>query len=177
MKSRLIAISATSSAFVGIILTIGVYFNLADLFCLVVASVFTMLPLYYKSYLASVLSYLSGGIIAFLFTGFNVFIIVIPAYMLFFGIYPIIKNLLEEKKVNKIVRYLVGLVWCVVVFYAMYFFYTQVMQLSINDLFDFIKDNILVFVGVVGVIFFVVYERFLTIFKRIIDEFLRKILK
>lgn len=177
MKSKIISISAISSAFIAIVLTVGVYLSIADLFCLVIASVFVMLPLYYKSYLASFLSYLVGGAIAFIFSGFNFFIVVIPAYLVFFGLYPIIKNLLEQKNINKYFRYILGLVWCEIVVFAMYFFYTEIMNLSFSDLPAFVFNNILVFVGILGVIFYVVYERYLTTLKRIIDIYLVKFLK
>ena len=177
MKSKLISISAISSAFVAIVLTIGVYFNMADLFCLVVASVFVMLPLYYKSHLAGFLSYLAGGVIAFIFSGFNFLIVTVPAYFVFFGVFPLVKNLMEEKNFNKYVRYLIGLIWCVLAVYGMFFFYKNVMNLDFSDLPVFVKDNLVIVVGLLGVIFYVVYERFLTAFRRIIDELLKKVLK
>ena len=177
MKSKLISISAISSAFVAIALTIGVYFDMADLFCLVVASVFVTLPLYYKSYLASFLSYLVGGVIAFIFSGFNFLIVTIPAYLLFFGIFPLVKNFMEEKNVNKYVRYIIGLIWCVLAVYGMFFFYKNVMNLDFSDLPAFISDNILIVVGILSVIFYFVYERFLTAFRIFINQFLSKVLK
>ena len=115
--------------------------------------------------------------IAFIFSGFNFLIVTVPAYFVFFGVFPLVKNLMEEKNVNKYVRYLIGLVWCVLAVYGMFFFYKNVMSLDFSDLPVFVKDNLVIVVGLLGVIFYVVYERFLTAFRRIIDELLKKVLK
>ena len=52
MKSRLLAISAISAALVAISLTVGAYVDMADIFSLVIASAFVLLPLYYDSFKA-----------------------------------------------------------------------------------------------------------------------------
>ena len=97
MKSKIISLSAISAGFVAISLIIGAYIEITDLFMVVVASVFVLLPLYLKSYKGSFLAFLAGGVIAVLCSGFNLALI-FPAYFAFFGIYPIVKNYLEEKR-------------------------------------------------------------------------------
>ena len=62
MKSKLLSISAVSAGFVAVFLLIGAYFEIADLFTSVISSVFVTLPLYYKSYKASFLAFLAGGV-------------------------------------------------------------------------------------------------------------------
>ena len=86
MKSKLITISAISSALITIVLTIGAYIEVADLLALVVATIFVALPLYFNSYIASILSFLAGGILALIFSGFNFLSVVFPAYFGFFGL-------------------------------------------------------------------------------------------
>lgn len=177
MKSKIIALSAISAGLVAIVLTIGTYFNMMDVFCLALASSFVTLPILRKSYLGSILSYLVGGFLAFLFTGFNIFIATVPAYFVFFGIYPIIKQLLGEKQVNKIVSYIIGLVWGIACAYGMYYYYVNFMGITFNDLPLFVYEKIIYLVGVVGALFFIVYERFITVSKFFIDRTVSKIIK
>ena len=92
MKSKIISLSAISACFIAASLVVGTYFEILDFFMLVTASVFVLLPLYLKSYKGSFLAYLVGGVVAILCGGFN-FTLIYPAYFLFFGVYPIIKNM------------------------------------------------------------------------------------
>ncbi len=177
MKSKLLAISAISAGFIALFLTLGAYVQVVDLFVIVVASVFVILPLYYKSYTASFLAYLAGGVLAFLFSGFNFLSIVFPAYFGFFGIYPIIRHLMKEKRVNKIVTYIVGGIWCVLAVYGIFFFYTLVMKEGFVDLPQWIVDNIYWLVGVLAVVFYFVYDYSILIARRAINKYLRKIIK
>ena len=177
MKSKLLALSAISSAFSAILLTVSAYVTFADLFCLVLSSAFVMLPLYYGSYKAGFLAFLAGGVITFIFSGFNFTVMVIPAYFLFFGLFPLVKTLVEEKKVNKIVVYVLGLIWCLLAVYGIYFFYVDISGISFSHLPKIVYDNILIVVGIVGCFFYVIYERYVKSVKKFIDYYLRKIIK
>ena len=55
MKSKIISISAISAGFLALILTVGAYIEMVDLFCIVISSVFVILPLYYKSFIGSLI--------------------------------------------------------------------------------------------------------------------------
>ena len=102
MKSRVIAISAISASFVAISLTLGSYFPVIDLASVILASAFVVLPLYYNSFAGSILACIAGSVLAFLFSGFNIFSIVVPSFLLFFGAYPIVKHKMIQKNFNKI---------------------------------------------------------------------------
>ena len=97
MKSKVVSLSAISASFIAVALAVGTYFEIADLFMLVTASVFVLLPLYLKSYKGSFLAFLAGGVIALLISGFN-FSLIYPAYFGFFGIYPLVKMKMIEKR-------------------------------------------------------------------------------
>lgn len=178
MKSKIISISAISAGFVALFLIIGTYITVTDVFAIVVSSVFVLLPLYYKSFKGCFMAYLVGAVICTLvclptiLTSF-----VLPAFVCFFGIYPIIKFIMQEKKVNKIVSYVIGLVWCVIAFYGIYFYYTLVAGFVFTDIPLFISKYIYVFVGLFAIAFFVIYERFLVFAKAFIDRYLGKIVK
>ena len=178
MKSKIISLSAITAAFVTIVLTLGSYLSFADIFCIIISSVFVIMPLYYKSYKGCFLSFLAGGAITAL-TSLPVLAIsfVLPAYFSFFGVYPIVKFLLKEKEVNKRICFIIGLVWCVAVFYGIYFYYTFVMGFSVNDLPEFFSKYLLIFIAPIAIIFFVVYDRFVFVCKNLIDRYLNRIVK
>ncbi len=177
MKSKVIALSAISAGIIAIILTLGAYIEFIDLFSIVVASVFVLLPLYYNSYLGSFLCYLAGGVIAFLFAGFNIYSLVFPSYLLFFGIYPIIKCLLTDKNVNKWLILFCGLIWCVGAFYGMYFYYIGVMGQVLSGLPEWVMNGILYFIGAVAIVFYLIYAKFISMFRIFMNKYLGKIIK
>ena len=178
MKSKIISLSAISASFIAVALVVGTYFEIFDFFMLVTASVFVLLPLYLNSYKGSFLAYLAGGIIAILCGGFN-FTLIYPAYFLFFGIYPIIKNKFMQKPVKKGLRIAIGLVWFILVSYVCYFYYTLVLDLSvIIDGAPKWLDNFIVYgVGLLAVVFFFVYDRFISVIKIVLDKYLNRIIK
>jgi hypothetical protein len=177
MKSKIITVSAISSALTAIALTLGAYIEIFDLYCVVISSAFIILPTYYKSYKGSFLCALAGGLIAFMCSGFNIFSIVFLPYFTFFGVFPIVRLIMQEKNFNKIWAYIIGLIWCIAVFYGGYFYYTSVMMVQLVDLPAFIANNILLFVGLIAVVFYVVYERSIIVFKRVVDRYLGRIFK
>ncbi len=177
MKSKLIAISAISAGFIAILLTVGAYVQMLDLFVLVVASVFVILPLYYKSYKASVLSFLAGGVIAFLFSGFNFLSVVFPAYFAYFGIYPLISTLMREKKLKTVIRKIIGLIWCALAIYGIFFYYTLVMKEAFTGLPEWVENNIYWILAVIAVIFYFVYDYSLLMCRRAVDKYLSRIIK
>ena len=177
MKSKLISISAISAGFVAIFLMIGAFFEVADLFTVVVSSVFVTLPLYYNSYKASFLTYLVGGIIAFICSGFNIISLVFPAYFVFFGIYPIAKSFLSKKKVNKNAGFIFGLIWFVAVAYGLYFYYLLVMGATFEGLPTWILQYLPYIVAFVAILFFVVYNKFVSVAKNVAHFYLNKIIK
>ncbi len=177
MNSKNVAISAVSAGLVALFLLFGAYIEMADVFTVVIASVFVLLPLYYKSYKSSFLAYLAGGVVAFICSGFNWLSLVFPAYFTFFGVYPIVKNFVTEKKFNKLVCFIVGLVWFMIVSVGLYFYYTLVMNVTIDDIPTWLADYVLIFVAIIAVIFFIVYDRFVVVVRRVIDYYLRRIIK
>lgn len=177
MKSKNLALSAISAAFVAILLTLGAYIEFIDLFAVVVSSVFVMLPLYYKSYVGGWLSCLAGGLIAFLCSGFNIMSLVFPAFFCFFGLYPLVKCKFIDKNVNMVISSIVGVLWCVVAFYGLYFYYTAVMGQIFEGVPAWIVDYLLYAVGIVSVGFYFIYDFYIVAARKIIDKYIGKILK
>lgn len=188
MKSKVIALSAISAAFVAIFLTFGAYVEFFDLIAVVVASVFVILPSYRESRLGCFLAYLVGGFIGFLFSGLNIASIVFPAYFAFFGLMPVM-NLFAEKKLNKKLWFFIKLVWAVGVAYLLLWYYTAIMNMPIEYTFSLFGksfdltdvENIyytfLVVYGVFAVIFFAVYDRFVYVARFSVNKLLNRIIK
>lgn len=177
MKSKLISISAISAGLTAIALIVGAYFEVADLCALVLSSVFVVMPLYHKSYKASFLAALAGGLIAFMCSGFNIYSVVFPAYAIFFGVYPIVWNKMQETKLNKIVKFLIGAVWFVLTVYGIYFYYTQVMNVVFEGIPEWLNQYVLYLLAPIGLIVYVIYDRFIMVSRLIIDKYLSRIIK
>lgn len=178
MKSKELAISAISAAFVAIVLILGAYFQATDLFMLAVSSVIVMLPLYYDSIKGCVMAFIVGGLIAILCALPTIsFTIVFPAYAVFFGVYPIIRHFTRVKNFNKYICYIIGLIWCVAAVYGLYFYYTAVIGLNLGDLPYGIADYILIILAPVGAFFFVIYDRYVIVMKLFLDKILGRIIK
>ncbi len=177
MKSKIIALSAISASFVAIVLTLGAYVEVVDLGAVVLSSIFVTLPLYLKSKTGSFLTYLAGGVIGFMISGFNIMSVVFPAYLAFFGIFPIVSAIMKEKKVNSYLIFFIGLVWCVAVIYGIYFYYTAVMHLTFNDLPLWISNNIYWVIAGISLIFYLLYERFLYVTSLLSNRYLQRIIK
>ncbi len=177
MKSKVLALSAVSAGLVAIILTVGNYVGVADLSSIVLSSTIVTMPLYLKSYKGSILTALVGGVIAFTFSGFNLFTVVFPAYIFFFGIYPIVRAYVAEKGVKKIVIYVIGGVWFTLTVYGIYFYYTLVMNEVFSGLPQFISDNILYILAPIALLIYFVYDKFIQVFRLFIDRYLGKIIK
>ena len=177
MKSKVVSLSAISAGFIALALIVGAYIELADLFAVVIASVFITLPLYYKSYKGCFLCSLAGGVIAFLCSGFNILSLVFPAYFTFFGIYPIVKCRMTEKSVNKYVGLIIGLVWFIVVAFGCYFYYMNVMNGVLDGVPEWLTDYVLIVVALVAIIFYLIYDRFILVMRIMSDKYLRRIIK
>ena len=177
MKSKTVTVSAISAALIAVFLTIGAYLEVTDVFAVVIASVFTLLPLYLRSYKGSIFAFLIGGILAFIFSGFNVISLVFPAYFAFFGVYPIVKSKMIDKSFNKIIGFVLGLIWFLIVAYGLYFYFIFIMNGVFDGVPSWMTDYIVYFVALLAVVFFVVYDRFVVVVRRIADYYMGKILK
>ena len=176
MKSKIISISAITSALVALVLSAGVFFEFVDLFALAISSAIVLLPLYYKSYLGSLLSVLCGGLVALIFTGFNFFSIVFPAFFGYFGTFPILACYLREKRFNIIAYKIIGLIWCVASFFGIYYYYTFIMNVPFNDLPSIVSKYIYWFVLLASVIFYFVFDRYILVSKLFINRYVSRII-
>ena len=176
MKSRVIALSAISAAFVALFLTLGAYIEFIDIISVIVASVFIVLPMYENSKLGSFLAFLAGGVIAFLFSGMNIFTLVFPSYFLFFGVLPIVNRIAESKNFNKPLWFAIKFVWFAAVCVFLVFF-----DIFGKD-FDFSGINNIEIIfwiafAVVAAVFVLVYNKFVQVSQIYVDKVLSRIIK
>jgi len=82
-----------------------------------------------------------------------------------------------QKNFNKIVALIINLVWFVATVYGIYFFYTAVMGLTLNKMPQFISDYILVFVGLIAIGVYFLFERYVITVKRVADRYLERIIQ
>ncbi len=176
MKSKVLAISAISASFITLFLTVGSYFSAVDIFCVFLASAFVLAPLYCKSYTGSFLCYLVGGILYLILCGFNFLTLVFPSYFLFFGIFPIIKILLQEKNVNLYLAWAIKLVWAMLAFYAIYLYYIAFIG-PITDVPEWLQSSFIYFIGVVAIIICVLFDRCVSIMQFLWKKYLSKVIK
>ena len=177
MKSKSVALSAISSAFISIVLTIGAYVELVDLYSVVIAPIFVIMPLYLKSYKGSIMAFLVGGTIAFLCSGFNFFSIVFPAYFSFSGLYPILKCKMIDKRFIGIKSTIIGLTWCMIAFYGVYCFYVYVAGGIFEGIPEFIKKYLIYIIGIISIIFYFVYDKFIIVIRVFLNKYLSRIIK
>ncbi len=176
MKSRVLALSAITSALVALVLCVGVFFEFTDLFALAISSAIVILPIYYKSYIGAFLSCLCGGFIALIFTGFNFFSIVFPAFIGFFGTYPITACFFRTKKISMAIYKALGLIWCTLAVFGIYFYYTLLMGLEINDMPQFIANNIYWFILLFSVVFYFIFDRYVLVARMFINKYVSRII-
>lgn len=177
MKSKDIALSAISSAFVALFLTIGAYFEVADVFMLAVSTVALMLPLYRKSYVGSFLAYLVGGALAFLLSGMGIQKFIYMAYFAFAGAYPVVNALFKRFNVNKYVAHAIKCVWCIGAFYFVYWICVYVFGLNPGNIWEWVDRNIWYILGVVAVVFYLMFDFCVNRMQGFIDRYLSRIVK
>lgn len=177
MNSKNIAVSAVSASLIAVFLILGAYITVLDISSVVIASLFTLIPLYKKNYLGAFLCFLAGGVIAFMCYGFNPITLVFPSFFAFFGIYPIVSTKMLEKGVKVAILYVIGIIWCVAVCYGLYFYYTLFMGLNLHNMPLWVMNNIYYILAPVAIAVYFVFEFFIRFGKRFLFYYLSKIIK
>lgn len=167
-KSKIIAISALSSGFIVILLTVGAYFPTFDLSCLFMASLVTMLPLSKNSYPGATLAVIASSILSLFVSGFR-FQIVLP-FFLFFGFHPLVNHLAQKKKFNKWITLAVKDVWFVLTLLLMQFL-SEIIAIDIESIERFIYPILIV--G--GALAFFVYDWFMLRFQTYTDLLIKRL--
>ncbi len=167
-NSKLIALSAVSTALALIFLTLGVFLDVFDLSGLFMASMCVMLPLGKKSVKAGFFTYLATAILCLIFfVGIKYEIVL--GYALFCGVHPIINYIFRQKKFNVVLGGAIKTVWFVGVLLLLYtvsknFLFSQ--SILDNEIFQRFAYLILTVLG--GAVF-LIYDFIMFRFQRAVD--------
>ena len=117
--SRVISLSAMSTALAVICLVFGSAVDLFSLSCLFMASLALMLPLAKGYKLGGFLAYIASGVLTLIFVG--VIPHVILPYAMFFGLHPLVNQLQKQFKINVVLATVIKTIWFIATLYVMYF--------------------------------------------------------
>ncbi len=178
MKTRVITLSAISSALCALTLVLGTYFaELFDLFAVMFGPLFLSLPLFLDSPKGSFLAYLSAGILALLLTGFNITNLVYVSYFPFFGIYPIVKYISVMKKWKKPIFYTMSCLWFILTVVGMYYYYTAFLGLDLGLIIKIKQEYIPILLAIGSAPIFFLIDKFVFVAQIMIFRLLKKIIK
>ncbi|MBR3865040.1 MAG: hypothetical protein IKJ19_08030 [Clostridia bacterium] len=166
--SKVIAISALSSALALILLVFGSFIEVFDLSCLFMASLALMLPLAKDYKLGGFLCYLATTILGFLLTGFRLQVMI--PFAIFFGLHPLVNYFQFKLKINKFLSLAVKTLWFVGTLYVMYFFTN--MFVSVHPI---VERFIHYFLTIGGVIFFCVYDYLMVKFQIAMNAIVKRL--
>ncbi len=178
MKTRVITLSAVSSALCAVVLIMGVYLSeIFDVFALMLAPAFLCLPLYVNSKKGAVLAYLSAGILAILLTGGQITSYIFFSYFLFAGIFPIVKYIAVVKKFNKVIFTVLGEIWFVAFMIAIYYYYTMFLGFPFETLFNIKQEIYPLILAIISVFMYFLVDRYVFSLQIIIFRLLGRIIK
>ncbi len=166
--SKVIALSALSTAFALIFIIIGAYFPTFDVSCLFMASLMVMLPLSKNSLKGALLCYGAVLILSFVFTLGHFEICI--AFGLFFGLHPIV-NYLQLTKFKKVwLLTILKTLWFLIV--AFILFYILKMFIVENE---FLNKFLPLVIILGGSLFFIVYDYAMLRFQKSLKILIEKL--
>ena len=166
--SKVVALSAISTAVSLIFIIIGAYFPTFDISCLFMASLMVMLPLAKNSLKGALLCYGAVFILSFIFTLGHFEICI--AFGMFFGLHPII-NYLQLTKFKKVVLIKVlKTIWFLIV--AFILFYLLKMFIVENEI---INKYLPLVILLGGTIFFMFYDYAMLRFQKTVKIVIEKL--
>ena len=166
--SKVIALSAMSSALAIVLLVLGAYIEVLDLSCLFLASLALMMPLSKGYRLGGFLAYLATAILSLLLTGFRLQVII--PFAMFFGLHPLVNHLQKRYKINVIIATIIKTAWFVGTLYVMYF--ATKMFTAPNQLIEKYIHYVLI-IG--GIIVFFVYDWLMVRFQQSMDVIIKRL--
>ena len=166
--SRVVSLSAVSSALALICLVFGSYVDLFSLSCLFMASLALMLPLAKGYKMGAFLAYLATGLLTMIFVGIIPHVII--PYVMFFGLHPLVNHLQKQYKINVVLATLVKGVWFIGTLYVMYFATTMFV-----DVHPIIERYIHYFLTIGGALIFVIYDSLMIRFQKSVNAIVYKL--
>lgn len=169
-KSKIVVLSALSSAFATVFLVVGNFFPELSLSGAFLASLSMMPILTKRSYRGAVMAYLSTIILAGIFSGFFVRWDALFPFAVFLGLHPLVNVILEDKKVNKIVAIIIKDIWFVISLTLIHL----VTKLYIGDN-DFINKYIYPILIIGGALIFPLYDYYMKYMFKLMEKIIKRL--
>lgn len=168
-RSKAIALSAVTAAFIVIFLCVGALFPSLSLSSIFLSALAVMLPLSKGTKKGALLAVIAGGLLTFLVFTKAALETALP-FLLFFGFHPIVNTWGRERGFNKILLFAIKDVWFVATLVACYFL-TQ-MFVTEHEFFTKYMLYIIIFGG--AVVFFI-YDYMMEYFQKAMDRLIKKL--
>ena len=164
-----IALSAIASALAVVLLTLGMYVSVLTISAYMLASIALMLPLAKDFRLSAFLSYIATCLLALLFGGIgNIWRLF--AFIVFFGLHPIVNSLQMRFKINRWIALIVKIIWFDVCMWLVWEFAGLfVVQ------YEWIERYIILLIATLGSALFVLYDFLMFRFQKMVTFYVNKI--
>ncbi len=169
-ESKIVVLSALSTAFATIFLVVGSYlpdFSLAAAF---MASISMMPILIKRSYKGGILTYISTVLLAGIFSGFFTRWDALFPFISFMGLHPLVNTFFKEKKVNKFVALIIKDIWFVAALSLMHL----ITKLYIGDN-EFINTYIYPILIIGGALIFPLYDYMMDWFFKTLENIMKRL--
>lgn len=168
-QSFRIALSAVACALAVVFLTLGMYFSFLTVTAYVFACLAVMLPLAKDFRLSAFLCYVAACLLALLFGGVGNFWRLF-AFVIFFGLHPIVNSLQVRFKINKWIALPVKIVWFDVSMWLVWEFAGLfVVQ------YEWIEKYIVLLIATLGSALFIVYDFVMFRCQRLVNYYVGRI--
>lgn len=166
-----IALSAVSCALAVIFLTLGMYIPFMTLSAYLFACLAIMIPLSKQFHLSAFLCYIATCLLSLLFGGIGNFWRLF-AFIIFFGLHPIVNSLQVKLNVNRWIALVIKIIWFDVCVWLVW----QFAGLFVVQ-YDWINKYIILIIATLGSAFFVLYDFVLFRCQRVVNFYVNKIAK
>lgn len=173
-KSKVIALSAICAGFSLLFMLAGAFISVLDYSAIFMASICTMVLLAKKSWQGGLMTYLATLCLsAIFFVGYRPELVL--TYGIFFGLHPTVNYLFKEKNFNKVLAYIIKIIWFVGSILLIYTLFSSFLfedSLLSNQTFQKYAYLIL---AVGSALLFVVYDFLMQRFQTALDKIIEKL--
>lgn len=167
--AKSIALSAICAAICALLLCLGEFLPTLSLGAAFTAGIVVMIPLSKNAFKSAMLTYLAGGLLAFMLSYFR-YESVLP-FIAFFGLQPIVNRLEKAKGWNRYLMLLIKDVWFVGVLVGYYFLF----NLTLFDNNPALNRFALPILIAGGALFYFIYDHLSFYFQKYIDIIVKRL--
>ncbi len=168
-KSKLIALSAVTTAFATLFLTMGAYISIFEYSGIFMASICMMIPLTKKSVWAGLMTYVATALLCLIFIGGRWEIAI--TFAMFFGLHPLANYFCEKKRIKWFIALPVKEIWFLGTLLFLYFFFKEFVSFE----FAWAEKYALYILLIGGGVMFVAYDLIMIRFQRFLDIIVKRL--